>query len=524
MEKTRRRVYLLGVVFFLVGCYLAYRLYTIQVVAGIDWAVQAVNQRSDGLALYRQRGAILDCHGQPLTGRDHQPYLAIFPPLLTGEERKALAPLLAAHHIKMDDHSLVTIANPSAALLRFVTEQPMAGVTFCTIPLRYGRQPLAHHLLGYVHPTTGQGLAGLEAVYEGILGSNRLVKLALMTDAHQRPIPGMGWRYQEAMRMQPASNLVLTLDLALQRKVEGLLGEAGIAKGAVVLLEVGTGKIRALASRPVFDPYLPQLCLGDPDRPLLNRAVAAYQPGALWRLIITAAALERGVVHPDQLFYDAQSGQGLITLVQAFAYAIPAVFQEVGSRLGAEPVRATAAACGLGKVSLGLPGEEAGSLPQGAGGNGIAEGNQAGISVTPVQIAGLLQVVAGNGEYYPPSVVEGIQGPDGGWTPVAETVPASGQPVLSAATVAALRKMLEATVLYGTGQKAQIRSEAAGVEGMTLTGYRGEQPVYHSWFAGYAPAHAPRLVGVVVLEDEPGGAERAATLFAAVMSECLSSD
>ena len=524
MEKRRQRVYLLCAVLLLVGSYLAYRLYTIQVAMGLEWALKAVNQRSDGLALYRQRGAILDCHGRPLTGRDHQAYLAVFPPLLTTEERKALTPLLAAHHIRVGAHSPVTIANPSAELLRFVAERSIAGVTFCTIPLRYGNQPLAHHLIGYVHPTTGEGNAGLEAMYDEFLTSDRLVKLAVMTDAHQRPIPGLGWRYQEETRRRPARNLVLTLDIDLQRKAESLLDEAGVAKGAVVLLEVGTGKIRALASRPVFNPYRPQLSLNDPERSLQNRALVAYPPGGLWRLIISAAALERGLLHPDRVFCDeAESGYGLMTLTQAFAYGTQSVFQKVVSELGTKPVLAMAEACGLGTAVVGLPGEETGFLPERFtpdASRAVVSGEE-NTTVTPVQIAAVLQAVAGSGDYYPPSVVEGLQEEDGAWTPLPAVV-GTDRPVLAAATVAALRKMLEATVLYGTGQKAQIQQEAAGVDGMVLTGYRGEQPIFHSWFAGYAPAHAPRLVGVVFLEDDPGGAEQAAALFASLMASCLS--
>lgn len=521
MEKRRQRVYLLWAILLLAGCYLACQLYTIQVATSLEWASKAVNQRSDGLALYRQRGAILDCRGRLLTDRDHLTYLAVFPPLLTAEERKALAPFLAAHQIKMDTHSPVVMANPGAELLRLVAERPMAGMTFCTIPLRYGLQPLAHHLLGYIHPATGEGIAGLEAVYDEFLTSDRRVKLALMTDAHQRPIPGLGWRYQEEVSRRPARNLVLTIDYELQSKVENLLNEAGVAKGAVVLLEVGTGKIRALASRPVFNPYCPQFSLNDPDRPLQNRALTAYPPGGMWRLMITAAALEQGVIHPDQVFLaEEESGSGLITLTRAFAYGRRAVFQQVSTALGTEPVLAKAKALGLGVATLRLPGEETGFLPRETGTAVVSGGEK--ITVTPVQIAAVLQAIAGDGTYYPPTVVEGLQEKDGTWSPLPAEA-GTGRPVLTAATVAALRKMLEATVLYGTGRKAQIPQEAAGVEGTVLDGNRGGQPILHSWFAGYAPAHAPRLVGVVLLEDDPGGAERAAALFAALMASCLPS-
>ncbi len=464
--KSRRRLIFLGVFFLLVGCYLAIRLYYLQVVENVAWAHQAVNQRSDGLALYRQRGAILDYQGNPLTERDHRPYLAIFPALLTTEEQKAIRPLLAADQVwrEGDECSPVTIAEPSAALLRYVSERPMTGVTFCTVPLRYGIKPIAHHLLGYVHPASGKGLAGLEAVYENDLTSGQMINLAVMTDALRRPIPGLGWRYQEETGTRPGSNLVLTLDLALQSKVEELLDAARVRKGAVVIMEVGTGKVRAMASRPVFDPYAPQQSLQDPDRPLQNRALTAYPPGPLLNPIIMAAALE------------------------------------------SKPVLAMAKNCGFGTATgWEIPGEESGS----------------GITVTPVQIAAAFQVVACNGNYYPPVVVEGLQGADGKAEPLVSAGSSPGRPALAGSTVVALQEMLEANVLYGTGQQAQIRQGVAGLGGTVISGQARDDAEAHSWFGGYAPVAAPRFVGVIFLEDVPDRADAAATLFAAIMGECL---
>ena len=506
--KSRRRLIFLGVFFLLVGCYLAIRLYYLQVVENVAWAHQAVNQRSDGLALYRQRGAILDYQGNPLTERDHRPYLAIFPALLTTEEQKAIRPLLAADQVwrEGDECSPVTIAEPSAALLRYVSERPMTGVTFCTVPLRYGIKPIAHHLLGYVHPASGKGLAGLEAVYEKDLTSGQMINLAVMTDALRRPIPGLGWRYQEETGTRPGSNLVLTLDLALQSKVEELLDAARVRKGAVVIMEVGTGKVRAMASRPVFDPYAPQQSLQDPDRPLQNRALTAYPPGPLLNPIIMAAALESGKFHPEQIFYDTEAGHGLVTMTQAFAYACPAVFREVVSALGGKSVSAMAKNCGFGTATgWEIPGEESGS----------------GITVTPVQIAAAFQVVACNGNYYPPVVVEGLQGADGKAEPLVSAGSSPGRPALAGSTVAALQEMLEANVLYGTGQQAQIRQGVAGLGGIVISGQVRDDAKDHSWFGGYAPVAAPRFVGVIFLEDVPDRADAAATLFAAIMGECL---
>ncbi|HEY8392917.1 MAG TPA: penicillin-binding transpeptidase domain-containing protein [Capillibacterium sp.] len=517
--RCRRRLVMLGLFFLLGGCGLAYRLYRIQGVEHLAWAQKAVQQRSDSLALYRQRGAILDCHGQPFTGRDYRTCLAVFPELLTAEERKELTPLLAAHQLRLTGKAPLLVANPGTDLVRLAEARERSGVTFCSVPLRYGRQPLAQHLLGYLDPATGRGLAGLEAVYDRELDSGRMVKLTVLTDALRRPIPGLGFRYQEESTARAGRNLVLTLDLDLQRKVETLLDRAGVVKGAVVLMEVGTGKIRALASRPAFDPYAPEQSRNAPDRPLVNRALQAYPPGELFQLVIAAAALESGKFKPESRFDETKSGYGLLTLSQAFAYAATPVFQEVMAALDQTALLALAEACGLGEGGrLGLPGEGTGRLSgkEEGGVAGLVSGAK-GIAVTPLQMAALLQVVAGHGRYYPPAVVEGWQEPDGRMAEAAWEKPAAGRQVLAAPTVAALQKMLAATVLYGRGRPAQIRQGAAGAGGAVLSGPAGEGPVAYSWFAGYAPVQNPRLVGVVFLEEDPGGAEKAALLFAALM-------
>ena len=100
--------------------------------------------------------------------------------------------------------SPVIISNPNQNLLALAQHRKLHGLTLCTLPLRYASKPLANHLLGYLHPSGGQGIAGLEYLYEeGDLRSDTIVNLALTADAHQRPIPGLGWKYREVTGENP---------------------------------------------------------------------------------------------------------------------------------------------------------------------------------------------------------------------------------------------------------------------------------------------------------------------------------
>lgn len=536
----RWRLKILFCVFLGLGLFLANCLFQIQIKENISWATQAVNQRSDSLPLYRQRGEILDRSGQLLTGREHRTYLAIFPERLMEDEKQKIMAAMGGQRLSTPTLSPVIIGSPNQELLALYHHKKLQGLTLCTLPLRYGSKPLANHLLGYLHPSGGQGIGGLEYLYEDYLKSDTVVNLALTADAHQRPIPGLGWKYQEIAGEKPPYNLVLTIDFSLQQAIEALMEEAQILKGAILLSEVGTGKIIALASRPVFDPYEPQKSINAPHAPLLNRVLQAYPAGSLFNLVLAAAALEAGTVTARTTFYDPgkieldetdyycfpapSDGHGLLTFAQALAYSCQPVCLEVLKALGRENVLTMGQKLGLGRLTgLGLPGEAAGYLPactEVKDEAALILGEQE-VLVTPVQIAGILQVIAENGIYYPPWVVEGLQKIGGEWH--CQAAPPQGEQALSVQATAELRGILESVVLYGTGRKAQIRESAAGQTG---TARRGKvdpegRELYYEWFAGYAPAYSPRLIGVVLLEDEPHGGERAAEVFGAMMRRCL---
>jgi cell division protein FtsI/penicillin-binding protein 2 len=140
-------------------------------------------------------------------------------------------------------------------------------------------------------------------------------------------------------------------------------------------------------------------------------------------------------------------------------------------------------------------------------------------------MAAALQVVAGNGDYYPPIIVEGLQGVDGKGKPLAIGGPLQpGLPVLAGSTVATLQDKLAGVARSSTDQPAQIRQRAAGLGGTVWSGQAPDDNQSCSWFGGYAPVQAPRFVGVVLLEDVPNGAAATATLFAKIMSECLNEE
>jgi peptidoglycan glycosyltransferase/penicillin-binding protein 2 len=175
------------------------------------------------------------------------------------------------------------------------------------------------------------------------------------------------------------SHVVLSIDSRVQKIVENVMDQQ-VDKGAVVVLRPGTGEILAMASRPAFDANNLGEYLGRATAPLLNRAVAAYQPGSVFKLAVAAAALEEQVVRPEEKFYDPgyidvnglrfkgwdyeKGERGTLTFAEAMAYSSNPVLIQVGMRLGAAKLIDYAGRFGFGRrPGLGFDGEADGNLP-----------------------------------------------------------------------------------------------------------------------------------------------------------------
>ena len=170
--------------------------------------------------------------------------------------------------------------------------------------------------------------------------------------------------------------MVLALDGGLQREVEQIM-DRYIRQGAVVIMDPWNGDIPGHGQPPQFHAALMSDYLQAAQEPLVNRALADYQPGSVFKTVVAAAALEEGLVTLFQTF-QCNGGANIdglfipcsnlhqkqeITLVEAFAHSCNSVFIELALELGAEKMEKYARSFGFG-APTGLPvGERPGLLP-----------------------------------------------------------------------------------------------------------------------------------------------------------------
>ena len=375
-----------------------------------------------------------------------------------------------------------------------------------------------------------RGLEGIELEYQDLLagkpGSRRVIKDRL------------GRVVEDAESIHPpieGRDLALSIDSKLQylafRELKAAVAQHQAKAGGVVVLDIKTGEVLALANLPAFNPNNRATL---DTRRARNRAITdTFEPGSTLKPFTVAAALEVGVIKPDSV---VQTAPGYLTVGDATIHdAHPETLLTVGqviqksSNVGAAKLalalpRASLwgmlSGVGFGAASqLGFPGEVSGFLRAYQYWRPIEQATLSyghGISVSLLQLARAYTIFATGGELQPLTLVRRDQ-------------PAEGKRIISERTALAVRSMLELVVTVG-GTAPRARIMGYRVAGKTGTahkleggGYAGDR--YVSSFVGMAPASDPRLL-VAVMIDEPSAGEYyggvvAAPVFSQVMSEAL---
>lgn len=333
---------------------------------------------------------------------------------------------------------------------------------------------------------------------------------------------------------QAGRDLALSIDSRLQylafRELKAAVETNHAKAGGLVMMDVKTGEILALANWPTYNPNARNRVGRERMR---NRALTdTFEPGSTLKPFTIATALEAHKVRPDTVF-DTMGGHMTIgpnTIHDAHAYGALTVEQiiqkssnigaaKIALQLPAQRMWETLSECGFGSVpQTGFPGEAGGRLRPAKSWKPIEQATIAyghGISVNLVQLARAYSIFANDGELKPASLLRG-----------AGLV--AGRPVIKPETARAVRHMLELAVQPGgTAPKAQIAGYR--VAGKTGTAHKLEGHTYaHKYvssFVGFAPVSNPRLIVAVMLDEPSGGqhfgGEVAAPVFSSVTGAAL---
>jgi cell division protein FtsI (penicillin-binding protein 3) len=485
----------------------------------------AATQQTAKVIVPARRGAITDRNGielavsQPATTVAATPYLIKDPRRVAAKLTKPLQvdeDTLLRQLTRRDTGFVYLARRVPAIRAHRVQRMKIEGLEFIPEARRtYPRDFLASQLIGGIG-AEGSGLSGLEYSLDDRLrgrdGERRLTKDAL----------GQAIELRETRKTEPGANVTLTVDEAIQDKAEQVLAEVGQTwrpRGATaIVMDPRSGALLALANWPRVNANNPGHA---PDFARQDRAVATtYEPGSTFKAFTVAGALQEHEVTPSTKFglaptirlYDRVIGEsharGPVTLTtgQILQQSSNVGAVTIGLRLGARKFDQWVRRFGFGKpTGTDLPGEESGIVLPLAKYSGASMGNLPigqGIAVTPMQMAVAYSAIANGGVLRPAHIVEKVNGK--------AMPPHQGHRVITEATAASLRKMLEGVLgPGGTASGAAIKGyELAGKTGTAQKpdpvtgGYSKDK--YVASFVGFAPARHPKLL-VTVMVDEPQG-------------------
>jgi len=333
-------------------------------------------------------------------------------------------------------------------------------------------------------------------------------------------------------REQEGDDVVTNLDPAAQAVALEDLREVGF--GAVVAIEPSTGRVRAMASNPPYDPNripydLTELNENELETPLLNRpAQGQYPPGSTFKVVTAAAGLESGTITPETAFAapsplevegtplenDFNTSYPPIPLDYALTNSVNTWFGQLGQKVGQDQLFETMEKFGFNsRPPIDLPEDqvyESGVYSEGH----LLDRNdpvdlarvaigQERLSVTPLQMAMVAAAVANGGKLMKPQIWNRVVDPDG--RVVKKMDPSQYSQPVSEETAAELTTAMEGVVSEGTGTNAEIEGvPVAGKTGTAETPYNescgGGTEENQAWFMGFAPADEPKIAIVATVE------------------------
>jgi penicillin-binding protein 2 len=442
------------------------------------------------------------------------------------------------------------------------------GVTIVVQPRRfYPYNNLAAHLIGYVgivqedwkelpeeKRSSSQivGHSGIE-----LLENDYMIGL---DGGRQAEVDHMGREIQvlgKPVASVPGENISLNLDIRLQKvATEAMSGESG----AVIVMNPKTGEILAMASFPDFDPNLFSggidqknwsSLLANPEHPLENKAIQGlYAPGSIFKVVTAYAGLDLGVITQQTesvcngyFFIKGrgtpfkcwkEGGHGKVNLVNAIKGSCNVYFYNTGVGVGVDAIHKYANLFGLGKITgVGLQTEKAGLIPSSKwkkstfkepwymGETPSAAIGQGYITTTPMQVINMINIIANDGLWMPPSLFKEQEG----LRP--QQIP------LKSEYLSLIREGMVAVVNSEGGTAKKVRFEEFTVAGKTATSQvisnktletldEEEQArkkfQNHAWFVAFGPAEDPEISVLALVEHGGGGSKTAAPVVRKILS------
>lgn len=310
--------------------------------------------------------------------------------------------------------------------------------------------------------------------------------------------------------------IALTIDNRIQRITEE--AAENMKSGAVVVLDTATSEVLASYSTP--NDYL-------------NRAFSSYCVGSVYKLVVSACAIENGINDSYECVGEVTIGDttfkcqrekkhGVQTIKEALANSCNCYFIELALKLGAEKLTEMSKALGFGELNKLYEKWEVqnGNFPnyddlQSKGQLALLGFGQGKLTDSPLHFSSVVAAIANGGIYKYPKVVLGDIDDNGNLDKAESSKP---NRAMSEKTAKTLRKYMRYVVTDGSGRRADYENQSAGKTSTAQSGRMiGDREILYTWFAGFYPYDNPKYSIVVMMEDGTSGATDCGPIFRTIV-------
>ncbi len=404
---------------------------------------------------------------------------------------------------------------------------------------RYNSSSLATHIIGYLDDEGENGISGIEKSFNSFLNEySGTLRARFYSGADGSLIAGEAIEPVDE-NYNSNAGVVLTVNKAMQAAVENAMDECGLERGAAVMLNVKTGAIAAIVSRPNFSRENISAALNSSDLPLFNRALGEYPVGSVFKPLVALTALEQGGDPSEEYVcrgycvvnghtFNCLKEHGSVDMASALCYSCNCYFINLIEKIDCSQLLDFSQSLGFGKSLELADGIEtySGNLPDinqlsSSGEKANFSFGQGSLTANVLQVASLYAAIAAGGDYAEPYLIEGLCDENGQIYDRHEIKPAYRLFCLENTQL--ISSFLELAVREGTGKTASVNDIL--VCGKTATAqsgdFSGKSERLVTWFAGYYPYENPEYVLVVMCEDGESGSADCAPVFSKAVTAIL---
>lgn len=537
-KKLIRRAWSMFFISAIVYTFLIYRLFDIQVTDSNGYKERVDNQSLQKVDLNSGRGTIYDRNDKPLTDIEKKQ-------IIIAEKERIIKDYnireLIKDVAKMDEASIYkniekqidsSVVQIEVAKMDSKTKKKLEdnGLIVEEKTLRYSKDKLLSHTIGYIKSSDKTGQSGIEKSMNDVLsGSNEKYVSAFKAgdSGNTGNINILKGSIKTVNENKDAKHIKLTIDKDIQRKVESVLDKEENPT-AVVISDVNTGEILSMSSRPTFDLNNISKNNKSDDGEFINRAIqATYPPGSVFKIAVLYAAFENNIIDENYTYTctgnakigvkgevlncNKLDGHGTQTLQQAFSNSCNTAFLDIALKVGEKNIIKALKQLHLDeKVDIGLDEEKKNDIPTDIAIRNLAIG-QGDIEFTPLQINQMTQIVANNGTYKPLYMYDSII--DNKKNIIKGFRSSKSEEIISPYTLTRIKEMMKDVSKNGTGKELKDLDGGCGVKTGTAQSRSDGKDINHGWITGYYPENRPKYAITVLVEGKPDKSKSATPLF-----------